>query len=220
MPSRDTHVAKNKNNLKEISLALGFTSQAASTMTAGCATKTKFMNDAPLNLPTGMRSIRPEGKEKREGRGGYRYPERQQNDQVVGEGEDKGRGTAREWRLLGPSPLRAKIHMIKNQAPEYDRRRITSQGGRGREKRNTEVRTTIETPRGQQGPGLRTRETRGGERTRDTTEESGTRRGEQRRAAEDGRWRVWEKSRWILYHEGREGGEWVYRDRSEDDKQY
>ena len=64
-------------------------------------------------------------------------------------------------------------------------------------------------PRGQQGPEHRPREARGGEQTRDLSEESGTRRGDQRRAAETDRWRVGKKSRWTMIHSGRECGDRV-----------
>ena len=46
----------------------------------------------------------------------------------------------------------------------------------------------IRPPRDQQGPGHRPRVVRGGERTRDTAEEAGMRRGAQRRMAEAGGW--------------------------------
>ena len=50
---------------------------------------------------------------------------------------------------------------------------------------------------------------RGDEQTRETVEDTCTRRGAQRRAAETGGQRVWEKSRWATYHKGRGGGERV-----------
>ena len=64
-------------------------------------------------------------------------------------------------------------------------------------------------PRGQQGPGHRPREANWGKRTRDSEEESGTRRGAQRRAAEADGWRVGKKSRWTMIRSGRECGDRV-----------
>ena len=50
---------------------------------------------------------------------------------------------------------------------------------------------------------------RGDEWTCDTAAEAGTWCGWQRRAMEDGGWWVWEKSRWMMYHSGKGGGERV-----------
>ena len=47
---------------------------------------------------------------------------------------------------------------------------------------------------------------RGLERTRETTEEEGTRHREQRRAVEAGRWRVWLTSKWTEFRAGRGRG--------------
>ena len=41
--------------------------------------------------------------------GGGGWPEWRQNVQVSGGGEDLGQETDREWRRMGPSPLRAKM---------------------------------------------------------------------------------------------------------------
>ena len=64
------------------------------------------------------------------------------------------------------------------------------------------------TPRDKKRPVCRPMAARGrGGRTRDTAEESVTRRREERRAAESGGWRVEAKSRWMTYHAGRVCGE-------------
>ena len=88
-----------------------------------------------------------------------------------------------------------KIHPVGYQALEDNRRKITTQGGRGGDIKDLKLLTTCKTPRGRQGPGHRPRSERRGERTRDTVAEAGTWRGAQRRAVKAVRWWIRAKSR-------------------------